>query len=98
MNIYLIDTFALITIIVAIYAYRTLYGWKFVLFPQYPALYIFFYTIIFGLPLIYNLYMFLKTRNDPSKDRPITSSKWMGALFIFAVVVGFNVFIARSLK
>lgn len=98
MNIYLIDSLALITLVIAIYAYRTLYGWKFVLFPQYPVLYIIIYTLIFGLPLIYNLYMFIKTRNDTKKDRQITESKWLGALFVFAVVIGFNIFIARSLR
>lgn len=98
MNIYLLDSLYIIAILVAILIYRSLYGWKFVLFTNYPTLYIIFYIIILGLPLIYSLYKFVETRNDPSKDRPITASKWMGALFVMVFIIIFNVAIYPSLK
>lgn len=98
MNIYLLDALYILTILVAILAYRTMYGWKFVLFSEYSVIYIVLYTLLFGIPLIYSLFKYVKTRNDPTKDRPITASKWMGVLFVLIFVIGFNILIYPSLR
>lgn len=98
MNIHLLDALYIIATLVVILIYRTMYGWKFVLFSNYPGLYIVLYTFLFGAPLIYSLYKFVKTRDDPSENRPITASKWMGALFVVVFVIGFNLVIRPSLK
>ncbi len=96
MNLYLINILYILTTLLVITIYRTMYGWKFVIFSEYPFMYILLYILVLGLPLVYNVYKFVQTKNDESYESEITKSKWMGVLFITLFVIAFNIFVRRS--
>ena len=97
MNIYLLNILYLITLTIVIIIFNRLYGWNFLMFPNYLYVYAIVYFAVFVIPFVYNAYKYDKTKNDPKYDRQITESKWLAVLFIVIFIITFNALIYKKL-